>query len=132
MEEGFGLGVEPDCTYDVAIVRTRVELNAHGFGVLSEMPIPASLGGQGRQHVFMCVWNRVISETNLGGQGLDVGDHLPMNVAVFEEEGRAFVAALDPAEGIEGPEATTEVAMAGREAITKALDAIAESTLHET
>lgn len=126
MEEMYGLGVEPDCTYEVAVVRTRIALNSHGFGVLSEMPVPASLAGAGRQHVFMCVWNRVLSEDNLGGQGLDVGDHLPCNVAVFDEAGQTLVAVLDPTEATEGGDGPTELLEEARVALEKVLDAIVE------
>ena len=62
----------------------------------------APLGSPGRQHLFMGVWQRLINATNLGGPGLDVGDHLACNVAVFEEGGQTMVAVLDPTEGLEG------------------------------
>ena len=68
--------------------REAVELllKAQGFRILSEMPAPAALAQQAcRQHLFMGVWQRIINTSNLGGPGLDVGDHLACNVAVFED-----------------------------------------------
>lgn len=50
----------------------------------------------------MAVWERLISTGNLGGPGLDVGDHLPCNVVVFEDSGSVVVSYLDPTEGMEG------------------------------
>lgn len=50
----------------------------------------------------MGLWEELISTANLGGPGLDVGDHLPVNVVVFEDEGSTTIAALDPTEGLEG------------------------------
>jgi hypothetical protein len=50
----------------------------------------------------MCVWEKLISAGNLGGPGLDVGDHLQCNVVIFEHENSTFVAGLDPSVGLEG------------------------------
>ena len=87
----YGLGVMTALTFDQAVSTTRLLLKAQGFRILSEMPAPPALtaslqppGTGGRQHLFMSVWQRTIQVTNLGGPGLDVGDHLPCNVAVFE------------------------------------------------
>jgi hypothetical protein len=99
----YGLGVVTALPFDQAVSTTRLLLKAQGFRLLSEMPAPAALvGSAGRQHLFMGVWQRLINATNLGGPGLDVGDHLACNVAVFEDEGQTMVAVLDPTEGLEG------------------------------
>jgi hypothetical protein len=90
------------------------------------MPAPAALAGQtGRQHLFMGVWQRIINTTNLGGPGLDVGDHLACNVAVFEDGGRTMVAVLDPTEGLEGwaPTDLAEEAKAALEIVLSGLAA---------
>ena len=102
-DEEYGLGVVTAFGFDEAVSTTRLLLRERGFRILSEMPAPAALaGGAGRQHLFMGVWERLINTANLGGLGLDVGDHLPCNVAVFEEGGDTMVAVLDPTEGLEG------------------------------
>src|SRR5258708_37918634 len=99
----YGLGVMTALGFDQAVSTTRLLLKAQGFRILSEMPAPSALAGSpGRQHLFMGVWQRLINATNLGGPGLDVGDHLACNVAVFEDEGQTMVAVLDPTEGMEG------------------------------
>lgn len=99
----YGLGVTTALGFDQAVSTTRLLLKAQGFRILSEMPAPAALAGSpGRQHLFMGVWQRLINTTNLGGPGLDVGDHLACNVAVFDDGGQTMVAVLDPTEGLEG------------------------------
>lgn len=89
------------------------------------MPAPVELGeGVGRRHLFMAIWQTMTASSNLGGPGLDVGDHLPCNVAVFEEEGRTVVAGLDPLEGLEGWPQAGEAERA-RTALIKAMEQIA-------
>jgi uncharacterized protein (DUF302 family) len=123
MEE-YGLGVTTALGFDQAVSTTRLLLKAQGFRILSEMPAPAALAGPaGRQHLFMGVWQRIINTTNLGGPGLDVGDHLACNVAVFEDGDTTMVAVLDPTEGLEGwsPTALAEEAKAALEIVLSGL-----------
>jgi uncharacterized protein (DUF302 family) len=125
MEE-YGLGVATALGFDQAVSTTRLLLKAQGFRILSEMPAPAALAEPpGRQHLFMGVWQRIINTTNLGGPGLDVGDHLACNVAVFEDGGRTMVAVLDPTEGLEGwaPTGLAEEAKAALEIVLSGLAA---------
>src|ERR1700760_4381694 len=86
VDDEYGLGVVTALGFDQAVTTTRMLLRAQGFRILSEMPAPPALAGPGggRQHLFMGVWERLITTSNLGGPGLDVGDHLACNVAVFE------------------------------------------------
>lgn len=103
MEEEYGLGIRTDLSFKQALLRTRVALRAHGFSILSEMPAPAGVGDEtGRRHLLMCVWEKLISAGNLGGPGLDVGDHMQCNVVVFEEGDSTVIAGLDPSVGLEG------------------------------
>jgi hypothetical protein len=103
VEEETGLAVEVPAPYEEAVRRTRLALRANGFSILSEMPGPVGIGeGVGRRHLLMGLWESLIAAGNLGGQFLDVGDHLSISVVVFEEGEKVFVAALDPAEGLEG------------------------------
>lgn len=125
MSEDFGLVVVAPTTFEQAILRTRVVLRAHGFSILSEMESPPTPGGSPRRsHVFMALWERLISTGNLGGPGLDVGDHLATNVVVFEEGNATNVAVLDPTEGLEGWEAA-DVAVEAKRALEDVLEEVA-------
>ena len=97
------MGVRTTLGFSEAVVKTRIALRTHGFSILSEMPAPVGIGDDtGRRHLFMGVWEHLISASNLGGPGLDVGDHLPCNVVVYEQGGKTVVAGLDPSQGMEG------------------------------
>ena len=101
-EEASGIGISIVMPFDQAVMRTRIALRTRGFSILSEMPAPPSVGTSGRAHLFMSVWERLLSASNLGGQGLDVGDHLQCHVAVYEDGPETTVACLDPTEGMSG------------------------------
>lgn len=121
MGDDFGLGIRTRADYREVVSRTRVSLRAHGFSILSEMPAPPGTGAEaGRRHLFMAVWEKLISSGNLGGPGLDVGDHLPCNVVVFEEGDSVVVTYLDPTEGMEGWGEGVREAEAARRALRKA------------
>ncbi len=118
MEQDFGMGVRTSLGFSQAVVRTRIALRAHGFSILSEMPAPAGIGEEtGRRHLFMGVWERLIKASNLGGRGLDVGDHLPCNVVVYEQGEDTVIAGLDPSEGMEGWEPAGGQAVDARRAL---------------
>jgi uncharacterized protein (DUF302 family) len=124
-EEEYGIGVETPLPFEQAVSRTRLAMRSEGFSILSEMPVPPTLGdGTGRRHLFMGVWERLIAVDNLGGPGLDVGDHLPCNLVVFEEGGTTMVAGLDPLEGLEGWDAPA-AATAARTALERVLEHVA-------
>lgn len=124
MSEEYGLGISTSMPFELAVVRTRLALRAKGFSILSEMQAPPSPGEfHGRSHLFMGVWERLTATGNLGGQGLDVGDHLACNVVVFEEDGTTSVAVLDPAEGLEGW-GSSELAEAAHAALEQVLQEI--------
>lgn len=118
MEEEEGIGVVTGVAFEAAVMRTRIALRTNGFGIISEMPAPIEIGEEaGRRHLFMSVWDALVAASNLGGPGLDVGDHMHCHVVVFEEGDETVVAALDPTEGMEGVESSVAVAM--REALEK-------------
>jgi len=124
VDEEVGIGVRTGLGFGEAVGRTRIALRAHGFSILSEMPAPAGIGEEtGRRHLFMGVWERLITTSNLGGPGLDVGDHLPCNVVVYEQGNSTVVAGLDPSEGMEGWGAAQEQAREAKQALQ---DAFAE------
>lgn len=72
----------------------------------------------------MGMWSRIISTGNLGGQGLDVGDHLACNVVVFDAGASSQVAVLDPKEGLEGW-ADSALAQEASESLHRLLEEIA-------
>jgi hypothetical protein len=126
MDDDAALGVRTDLPFEAAIMRTRLRLRSNGFSIISEMPAPAVVG-EGRRHLFMSIWERLISTGNLGGLGLDVGDHLACNVVVFEEGVSTVVAALDPLKGLEGwTGAGAETAEAASRALRKAIIEVPE------
>ncbi len=109
-------------------MRARISLKVHGFSILSEMPAPVGIGDEpGRRHLFMAVWEKLITTSNLGGPGLDVGDHLPCNVVVFQEGDATVVAALDPTEGLEGWTEGIREAESARKALQSALTYLLKS-----
>ena len=125
----FGLGVRTNLDFDVAVMRARMSLRVHGFIILSEMPAPAGIGEEaGRRHLFMAVWEKLITAGNLGGPGLDVGDHLSCNVVVFQEGDETVVAALDPTEDLQGWVEGMREAEAAREALQRALTHLVKAT----
>ena len=65
----------------------------------------------------------LLSAGNLGGPGLDVGDHLPCNLVVFEQGDTTVIAGLDPTEGLEGWE--EPAAAAARAALERVLEQVA-------
>lgn len=102
----YGYSVEVPEGYDEAVVRARMALKTHGFSILSEMHVGGMLGpeaGEGRQYLFMGVWNSAMSQRRLD-QELQVAVHLPCNLVVQESGPAALVAALDPADSAEVPE----------------------------
>lgn len=110
-------------------MRARIALRSHGFSILSEMPAPSGVGEeQGRRHLFMAVWEKLIVSSNLGGPGMDIGDHLSCNFVVFEDEGQTVVAALDPTEGMEAWAEGAREAELARNALAKALEQLAGAT----
>jgi len=102
-DEEEGIGVRTHLSFDEAVMRARLSLRGHGFSILSEMPGPIGIGDNvGRRFLFMALWEQMTSAGNLGGPGLDVGDHLACSVVVFEQDGWTVIAALDPSEGMQG------------------------------
>lgn len=125
MEDEFGIGVRTSLGFSAAVVRTRIALRTHGFSILSEMPAPAGIGEEtGRRHLFMGVWEHLIATNNLGGPGLDVGDHLPCNVVVFEHGDSTVIAGLDPSQGMEGWGAAESEAVRAKKALEAAFEEV--------
>ncbi|MEO7803623.1 MAG: hypothetical protein ABIS18_04090 [Actinomycetota bacterium] len=118
--DDFGIGVVTQLGLDRAIAATRLALRAHGFGIISEMPTGD------RSHLFMSIFQRVVSTGNLGGEGLDVGDHLQCHVVVYEEGADTVVACLDPTIGFAGLPDLGDVAADARQALEDAFTKVAQ------
>lgn len=115
------MGVRTPLSFNQAVMRTRLSLRSHGISILSEMPAPAGIGEDtGRRHLFMGVWEKLITSGNLGGPGMDVGDHLACNVVVYEQGEGTVVAGLDPSEGLDGWGPAAESAVAAKQALQSA------------
>ena len=102
MDAEYGLAVTIGLPFEEAVARTRLVLRSRGFSILSEMPGVPTPDRSGKSHLFMTLWTRVIAAGNLGGEGLDVGDHLACNVVVYADGRATQVVVLDPEEGLEG------------------------------
>lgn len=105
----YGYSVQVAEGYEEAIVRTRLALKSEGFSILTEMHVGGLLGpeaGTDRQYLFMGAWSPATTQEELGA-GMQVAVHLPCNVVVQETESTAIVAALDPTEDLEEPNAIT-------------------------
>lgn len=120
----YGYSVEVSEGYDEAVLRTRLAMKGEGFSIISEMHVGGLLGpeaGDDRQYLIMGAWNAQASHRVIADD-LEVGVHLPCNVVVQEHNGKALVAALDPADQL-GPDTPVqpEVADAARDALGRML-----------
>ncbi len=121
----YGYTVEVPEGYDEAVIRTRMALRGEGFSILSEMHVGGVISpdaGDERQYLIMGAFSTAVSEIKIDSE-LKAASHLPCNVVVQEQGSGAIVAALDPADGIEGaaPEAVTEAA---RDALGRFLEKV--------
>lgn len=110
----YGYTVEVPEGYDEAVLRTRLALKGEGFSILTEMHVGGLItpdAADERQYLIMGAWSGAVSEMRIDSQ-LRGSVHLPCNVVVQEHGTGAIVAALDPADSVEGdaPEALTEAA----------------------
>jgi uncharacterized protein (DUF302 family) len=78
--------------------------------------------GSERQYLFMGAWDSTVGRRNVGAE-IDVAVHLPCNVVVQETGTSAIVAALDPAEALEGAD-VDRAAEQAREALARVLSKV--------
>lgn len=118
----FGYAVEVPEGYDEAVLRTRLALRGEGFSILSEMHVGGLLSAQAgddRQYLIMGAWSGAVSEIVIDPQ-LKGAVHLPCNVVVQENGSTAIVAALDPADAVDG-QVPPELSSAARDALGRVL-----------
>ena len=95
---GYGYGRTLDLSVRDAIERVKTTLKGEGFGILCEIDIreklKEKLGVDFRDYVILGACNPPIAYQSLQ-QEINLGLLLPCNVAVYEESGKAVVAAID-------------------------------------
>jgi uncharacterized protein (DUF302 family) len=127
----YGYTVEVPEGYDEAVIRSRLALKGEGFSILTEMHVGGVLGpssGSERQYLIMGAWSAPVAQRSVAEE-LEVAVHLPCNVVVQETGSSAIVAALDPADAIEGTdEQSQKISDVARQALGRALQRIAGSS----
>lgn len=95
----YGKSITVAAPFDETVQRVREELNAEGFGVLTEINVTATLqeklGEQMEDYVILGACNPSLAHTALESDR-DIGLLLPCNVIVRAAAGHTVVAALDP------------------------------------
>jgi uncharacterized protein (DUF302 family) len=122
----YGYSVEIPEGYEEAVTRTRLALRSEGFSILTEAHVGDLLGptNGGRQYLIMGAWNSSLTE-NLRDSKIQVGFHIPCNVVVHESGDAALVAALDPADTVEGADSSMrETVEAARGALHRVLQKV--------
>ena len=126
----YGYTVEVPEGYDEAVIRSRLALKGEGFSIITEMHVGGMLGpaaGTERQYLIMGAWSLPVAKREVEDD-LEVAVHMPCNVVVQESGGSAIVAALDPADQVDSPDAeTTRLTDDARAALGRVLARIAES-----
>lgn len=116
-----------DAPFSEAVARTKAALSAHGFGVLSEIDVAATLkakiGAEMAPYLILGACNPEYAHRALQAES-KIGTMLPCNVIVREEApGRVEIAAVDPVasmQAIENP-ALAETAGAVRGMLQKVI-----------
>ena len=115
--------------FDAVIERTRAALQTHGFGVLTEIDVQATLktkiGQDFRPYRILGACNPVMAHEALQMEP-HVGVMLPCNVVVQQVEGGVEVFAVDPAasmSAIDNPDLLKHARTVG-EHLRAAVDAI--------
>jgi len=128
----YGYGVEIEEDYEEAVLRTRLALKAEGFSIITEMHVGGMLGpeaGAARQYLIMGAWGPPTTRRALDAapdSSLEVAVHLPCNFVVQEAGAGTLVAALDPAEAVEGDR--LPAAEAARAALERVFHRVTTST----
>ena len=130
MVEEYGFSVEVPEGYDEAVLRTRLALRGAGFSIITEAHVGGMLGpqaGDDRQYLIMGAYNAETTDKQIDS-GVQAAVHVPCNVVVQENAGRAIVAALDPADDADpGDARQVGIALGARAALQGVLEKVATS-----
>jgi len=130
----YGFGTTVNLPYEQAVERTRVALQAQGFGILTEIDVKqtmkAKLEVDFRPYVILGACNPPLAHRALSAD-LGIGLLLPCNVVVYDNgDGTSTVEVMDPeaALGLVGDNpAVAEVAREAGTRLRLAIDALATS-----
>ena len=130
MAEEYGFSVEVPEGYDEAVLRTRLALRGAGFSIITEAHVGGMLGpqsGSDRQYLIMGAYNVKTTPREID-EGVQAAVHVPCNIVVQESDGRAIVAALDPADDADPADAgQLGIAEGARTALKGVLEKVATS-----
>ncbi len=127
----YGFSATVPAAYDEAVGLTKDALAAHGFGVLTEIDVKATmkkkLDAEFRPYVILGACNPPLAHRALTAE-LPIGLLLPCNVVVHagDEAGTSVVAVLDPVAqlGITGRKDLEPLAREVRERLQQVLERV--------
>ncbi len=129
-KKGYGMTTRLDLSYEEAVERTRAALQEEGFGVLTEIDVKATLkkklDADFRKYIILGACNPSLAHRALQAE-LEIGLLLPCNVIVYEDNGGAVVAAIDPLAAmtiVENP-AVEEVATTAKSKLSRVIENLA-------
>lgn len=98
------MGRKVDKPFGEVVERVRAELNAAGFGVLSEIDVQATLreklGQELEPYLILGACNPQLAHRGLEIEP-DLGVLLPCNVVVRRDQGATYVSAMEPMSALE-------------------------------
>ena len=127
----YGFEAELPVAYEQAVALTREALAEHGFGVLTEIDVRATLkkklDAEFRPYVILGACNPPIAHRALTGE-LPIGLLLPCNVIVYagDRPGTSVVAVVDPVVhlGVSGRDELKPLALEVRDLLGQVLERV--------
>jgi uncharacterized protein (DUF302 family) len=124
-------GISP-VAFDDTVEHVRQELRAHGFGVLCEIDVRATLreklGVETEPYLILGACNPKLAHRALEEEP-ELGVLLPCNVVVYEHEGLVRVSAVDP-ERLLGLVANEELEPIAADVRARLTDVVESATSH--
>ena len=128
-ERGYGMAVSTSLSPDEAEAHIRAELEAEGFGVLTEIDLAATLkekvGVERGPYKILGACNPNLAARAVEAEE-DIGLLLPCNVVVYQSGDRTVVAAMEPQTIVQltsNPE-LENIAREARQRLDRALSAL--------